>query len=203
MMRKRISKIENFMRIAETICERSHDEETQVGAILVKNESGAIIATGYNGFVRGAPDDELPCTRPDKYEYMMHAEQNLIFNCARYGVGTHDTTLICTHSPCKLCMRMLFSCGITQVIVKNLYRDWQEILLMRDISVDYKFCKKTGYYYLTYLVEQIHAPDNRKNSKSKSRKDKQDNSRTRRNSKRKSKIKAPNKRSPRGDITIT
>lgn len=154
MSRKRISKIENFMNMADIVSQRSHDEETQVGAILIKNDSSAIVATGYNGFIRGAQDDELPSKRPDKYEYILHAEQNLIFNCAKHGIGTQNTTLICTHTPCRLCMRMLFSCGITQVIAKSLYRDWQDILHMDDLAVDYMFCKDTGYYYLTYLLNK-------------------------------------------------
>lgn len=162
MARKRDPKIKNFMDMADVVAKRSHDEETQVGALLIKNSSSAIIATGYNGFIRGAPDHSLPCRRPKKYEYILHAEQNLIFNCTKHGIGTQDTTLICTHTPCKLCMRMLFSCGITQVVAKTLYRDWQDILLMDDLKVDYKFCKKTGYYYLTYLT-----PDQKANKKTK------------------------------------
>ena len=150
------------MQIAQTVADRSHDEETQVGAVLIKNDSSAIIATGYNGFVRGAPDNILPSTRPHKYEYMLHAEQNLIFNCAKHGISTENTTLVCTHSPCKLCMRMLFNCGIKQVIVKSLYKDWRDILLMDDIAVDYLFSKDDGYYYLTYLVQKSHASRQRK-----------------------------------------
>lgn len=153
MSRDRVSKIQNFMDMVEIVANRSHDEETQVGALLIKNDSSAIIATGYNGFVRGAPDKNLPSTRPDKYEYILHAEQNLIFNCAKHGINTENTTLICTHTPCSLCMRMLFSCGITQVVAKNLYRDWQDILRMKDLVVHYDHCKDTGFYYLKYLVQ--------------------------------------------------
>ena len=81
----RPSKIQNFMDIAETISMRSHDAETKVGAVLINNQSSAILATGYNGFVVGAEDDKLPNTRPEKYEYMLHAEQNLITNCSKHG----------------------------------------------------------------------------------------------------------------------
>ena len=154
------------MDMVEIVANRSHDEETQVGALLIKNDSSAIIATGYNGFVRGAPDEILPCTRPHKYEYILHAEQNLIFNCAKHGINTENTTLICTHTPCKLCMRMLFSCGITQVIAKTLYKDWQEILLMDDLRVDYRFSKETGYYHLTYLVQKANEAHKGKNVRS-------------------------------------
>lgn len=148
----RPSKIQNFMSIAEVISERSHDTETKVGAVLINNESSAILATGYNGFVRGADDETLPSKRPEKYEYILHAEQNLISNCAKHGISTQNSTLICTHSPCKLCMRMLFNCGITQVIVKYLYRDFNEILKMKDIKVRHLMSKKDGLYRIKYSI---------------------------------------------------
>lgn len=147
----RPSKTQNHMDIATTIAARSHDAETKVGAILINNESGAIIATGYNGFVRGANDSELPSTRPDKYEYILHAEQNLIANAARHGISMADCSLVCTLSPCKLCMRMLLNCGITKVIAKDLYKDFNDILQMRDIKVE---CNQgdDGFFHITYVV---------------------------------------------------
>lgn len=48
------------MEIAESIAKRSHDSETKVGAVLVSNKSGAMLATGFNGFVRGAPTVNYP-----------------------------------------------------------------------------------------------------------------------------------------------
>lgn len=147
----RPSKTQNYMDIATEIAKRSHDAETQVGAILINNGSGAIIATGYNGFVRGADDASLPNTRPDKYEYIVHAEQNLICNSAKHGISMNNCSLICTLSPCKLCMRMLLNCGITKVIAKNLYKDFNEILKMKDIKVE-TTQEADGFWHLVYEV---------------------------------------------------
>lgn len=148
----RPTKIQNYMELAETIAKRSHDAETKVGAILVNNSSGAIVATGFNGFVRGANDNVLPNTRPEKYEYIVHAEQNLICNCAHEGISMNNCSLICTLSPCKLCMRMLLNCGITKVISKNLYKDFDEIKEMRDIQVEVNQ-EEDGFYHITYKVD--------------------------------------------------
>jgi len=147
----RPSKIQNYMDIAETVAERSHDTETKVGAVLINNKSGAIISTGFNGFIRGANDSMLPCTRPEKYEYIVHAEMNLISNSARHGLVMEDTTLICTMSPCKSCTRQLFNCGVTKVITKTLYKDFDEILKMLDIKVE---CIKEedGFFHISYRV---------------------------------------------------
>lgn len=150
----RPSKIKNYMDMAEIVAERSHDAETKVGAVLINNKSGAIMATGFNGFVRGAPDGVLPTTRPDKYEYILHAEQNMIANCARHGISMEDCSLICTMSPCKVCMRMLVNCGITRVVVKELYRDFQDILNMKDIGLSLKETQD-GFHEITYSVDKV------------------------------------------------
>lgn len=147
----RPTKIQNYMDTAEVIAERSHDAETKVGAILVSNQSGAIMATGYNGFVRGANDACLPNTRPDKYEYILHAEQNLITNCARHGISMQDSTLVCTLSPCKVCMRLMFNSGITKVVAKTLYKDFGEILQMKDLKVTFQK-EEDGFFHITYSV---------------------------------------------------
>lgn len=139
------------MDLAETIAKRSHDAETKVGAVLVNNVSGAIIATGFNGFVRGADDANLPTKRPEKYEYIVHAEQNLICNAAKHGISMDNCSLVCTLSPCKLCMRMLLNCGITKVIAKELYRDFKDILLMKDINVE-ATQEADGFWHLTYKI---------------------------------------------------
>lgn len=145
----RPSKLQNYMEIAETVAKRSHDVETQVGALLVNNKSGAIIATGYNGFIKGAPDNLLPNTRPDKYEYILHAEMNLLTNCARHGISMEDCYLVCTHSPCKLCMRLMINSGVERVICKTLYRDFTEILNLKDVGVGYQTTAE-GFYEIHY-----------------------------------------------------
>lgn len=134
----RPSKLSFYMAMAETAASRSHDLETKVGSVLVKTDTGAIIATGCNGFVRGADDEKLPGKRPDKYDYIVHSEMNLIANCARHGISTENCFVVCTMTPCKVCMRMLWQCGISRVVAKNKYRDFDSILTMGDLSMSIK-----------------------------------------------------------------
>jgi dCMP deaminase len=141
------------MDIATVVSQRSHDAETKVGAVIVNNKSGAIMSTGFNGFVRGANDTMLPCTRPLKYEFILHAEQNLIANCARHGISMEDCTLVCTMSPCKLCMRLMINCGVTKVITQELYKDFQDILDMPDVKTSMTK-RDDGFYEITYCVDQ-------------------------------------------------
>ena len=139
------------MDMADKKAERSHDAETKVGCILINNESEAEIAMGYNGFVRGASDKDLPNKRPDKYQYMVHAEQNLMANCARHGISMENCTVVCTMSPCVTCMRLLFQAGITRVIVKEKYRDFEKLKKMKDLEIEEKQTPE-GFWELRYKV---------------------------------------------------
>ena len=137
------------MEMATTVAKRSHDAETKVGAILVNEKSGAIIATGYNGFIKGANDASLPNTRPEKYEYILHAEMNLLTNCARHGISMDNCYLVSTLSPCKLCMRLMINSGITRVIAMKLYNDFEDILKMKDVKVSHEL-SEAGFFEILY-----------------------------------------------------
>ena len=132
----RPSKIEMYMAMAEVAAMRSHDAETKVGSILVKESTGAIVATGCNGFVRGSNDQILPNSRPEKYDYIVHSEMNLIANCARHGISMEGCFVVCTLTPCKICMRLLWQSGVTRVVAKNTYRDFDDICGMKDLKIN-------------------------------------------------------------------
>ena len=131
-----LNKISTYMAVASEVAKLSPDDETQVGAVLI-SPNGSIVATGYNGFVRGAHDRLLPKTRPHKYLYMQHAERNLLYNCLNEGISTKDSTLVCTLSPCLDCLRALFQSGVKTIVFDKLHRSQRlsdyDIL---DIRVD-------------------------------------------------------------------
>ena len=145
----RLSKHKYWMALAEAASMRSHDDETKVGGVLIKNDTGMLVATGHNGFARGAPDHLLPTTRPEKYEYMIHAEENLISHCAKSGISIDNCTLVITLSPCQKCLRLMWQAGITQVICRDLYRDHK--IDMRDLKIEQEQTEE-GYYKLTYRL---------------------------------------------------
>lgn len=128
-------KLSNLFEQARIVAKNSHDAETNVGALLVDSNSGAVISSGYNGFVRGADDDKLPNTRPNKYAYIIHAEQNLLLNCARHGIRTEGCFMVVTLSPCAQCMRMAWQSGINTIYFDDEYRDFQDQLKMKDLKV--------------------------------------------------------------------
>lgn len=104
-----------FLLLAELISTRSKDPSTHHGCILT-DENYRIISCGYNGSVQGINDDLVPKTRPDKYFYTLHAEENAILFAKRDL--THCKAFI-TGRPCSRCTRMLIQSGIREIIYGN------------------------------------------------------------------------------------
>ena len=116
--RDRISWDECFMRIANTMAQRSKDPSTQAGAVVV-NPDNVIVGAGYNGFPRGVEDEDgFPYEREGdfidtKYAYVCHAEENAIYNA---GAPTKGGRIYCTLSPCNECAKTIIQNGIKEMI---------------------------------------------------------------------------------------
>lgn len=130
------NKVLAYIKRAEVVAELSPDEQTKVGSILVSQRTLSVISEGYNGFARGALDSKIPKTRPEKYKYVIHAEENLIYNAARNGVCTDGCFVVQTHSPCVNCARRLYQSGITVVYFKTYYPGTDEIKSLGDLKIE-------------------------------------------------------------------
>ena len=78
-----------FLDIAREISTWSKDPSRKIGAIAVRDRK--ILATGYNGFPKGIEDTPTRLNiREVKYQYVVHAEMNCIYNAAENGVSLRD-----------------------------------------------------------------------------------------------------------------
>lgn len=102
-----------FMTMAFIASRRSIDPNTKCGCIIVSKDH-RVLATGYNGPVRGSKDDEIPLTRPQKYMHFIHAELNAILSYR--STSFEGATCYVTGVPCFECMRNLVQCGITRIV---------------------------------------------------------------------------------------
>ena len=112
-----ISWDECFMRMAYLIAERSKDPVTQAGSVIV-NDRNVVIGMGYNGWPRGIANDALPWdrtgeTEETKYPYVVHAEENAVYNTNLQPTGCR---IYCTLYPCGECAKTLIQTGVTEVI---------------------------------------------------------------------------------------
>ena len=123
-----ISWDECFSLMAELIAHRSKDPSTQAGAVIVDSQN-IIVGLGYNGFPRGVSDDDLPWERQGtfletKYAYVVHAEENAVYNA---NSQTKGSTIYTTLFPCNECAKTIIQNGIAYVVyTSDKYHD-QEI----------------------------------------------------------------------------
>jgi dCMP deaminase len=117
-MTQKEAKYDNlYMDIAKRVSEMSYDQDTQVGAIIVKD--GNIISMGWNGTPSGFPNE---CKHPNTgvtLPYVIHAEANAICKLSRDGGNGLDATLYCTLAPCMECTKLILQSGIREVVINK------------------------------------------------------------------------------------
>lgn len=111
--RRKISWGEWFMGIASTIARKSKDT-TQVGAVAIDPVTRFLKSAGFNGIPKGVEDRPERYERPIKYEFVSHAEENLVASAARTVL--EGTTVYVTHQPCARCSRLLVQAGVKAVV---------------------------------------------------------------------------------------
>lgn len=111
--RKVASKDEYYMLLAFLTSSRSKDPNTQVGAIIVSSDNKPI-SSGYNGIPRRIDDNKVDWSRPNKYSYIHHAEDNAIWHADKKFL--EGATIYVTMHPCKHCMLDIVRSGIYKVV---------------------------------------------------------------------------------------
>lgn len=104
-----------FLGLAKVVSQRSHDIHTQHGCVIADNHN-RILGVGYNGFPRGLDDKALPTSRPEKYEWLVHAERNALSNCV---VRPDNAIAYVTGQCCNDCIMALWQEGIEKVIMSQ------------------------------------------------------------------------------------
>jgi len=149
---------EYFLKIASVVAERSTCRRHHVGAVAVRNKH--ILATGYNGAPSGLKDClELGCLRDEmnipsgtRHEICrgIHAEQNVIIQASLHGVSLEGSTIYATHTPCRLCAKMLVNAKIKQYVSYGKYDDDSFIDLFQEAGVQVDI-KKRPSSKISYL----------------------------------------------------
>ena len=135
-----------YIHLAKEISTWSKDPSTQVGAVVVGCD-GQILSQGFNGFPRGIKDsDERLNNRERKYELIVHAEMNAIYNASLNGVSLKDSTLYVYGLPiCNECAKGIIQVGIKKVVAmrpKKYNIAWEESInnarnLFSEVDVMY------------------------------------------------------------------
>jgi dCMP deaminase len=97
------------------IASKSKDPATQVGAIIISKDN-LPLGSGYNGPPRQILDTSINWDRPDKYDYMCHAEENAIDYSLVGSLHEYEATIYVTAKPCPKCMLRIVKEGIRKVV---------------------------------------------------------------------------------------
>jgi len=150
---------EYFLKIASVVAERSTCRRHHVGAVAVKDKH--ILATGYNGAPSGLKDClELGCLRDEmnipsgtRHEICrgIHAEQNVIIQASLHGISLEGSTIYATHTPCRLCAKMLVNAKIKRYVSYGKYDDNSFIDLFQEAGIEFEI-KKRPSSRISYLA---------------------------------------------------
>ena len=139
---------EYCLKLASVVAERATCRRHHMGALAVRDKH--ILATGYNGAPAGLPDClELGCLRNElgipsgeRHEICraIHAEQNVIIQASLHGVSIEGATIYCTHTPCRLCAKMLVNARIKRFVSFRKYQDdsFSDLFKQAGIIVEIK-----------------------------------------------------------------
>ena len=140
---------QRYLRLAEEVASWSKDPSRKIGAVAV-GAKGQVLAQGFNGFPRGIDDSEERYNdRERKYELVVHAEMNVIYNATYSGVSLDGATLYVSGLPvCSECAKGIVQVGIKRVIMRDMeipdsWKDsWHKTQEMfNEASIQFEFIK--------------------------------------------------------------
>lgn len=119
-----------YLELAEQISSWSKDPSTKCGAVIIGSKR-QVVSSGYNGFPRGVTDtSERLNERSTKYQYVVHAEMNAIYNAAHTGTSLDGATIFIHGLPCCAeCAKGIIQTGIRRVVMpsrKKVSMHWAE-----------------------------------------------------------------------------
>jgi len=138
---------ERYLDLAAGVAGWSKDPSRKIGAVAVGSK-GNVLAQGFNGFPRGISDSPNRYEdRTRKYELVVHAEMNVIYNATYNGVSLDGATLYVHGLPvCSDCAKGIIQVGIKRVVMKDqeIPDLWQQSWtkteeMFNEAGVDYEF----------------------------------------------------------------
>jgi dCMP deaminase len=112
---------------------------------------------GYNGFPKGISDTEERWGPDNKYNYVIHAEENALIKALMgLGIRVRECELYVTLQPCHMCMRLIVQCGIKTVYYLN----------ARPDPITAEMAREAGVTVSKFEVEKIDWPVSRGTSSS-------------------------------------
>ncbi|HSW28788.1 MAG TPA: deaminase [Longimicrobiales bacterium] len=109
---------EVYMRMAEELAKRSTCSRLQVGTVVTDQRLEHVLAIGYNGNVRGFPNQ---CDSNEAGKCgCIHSEMNALVKAPG---DVPDKVAFVTASPCIMCAKLMVQAKVSHVFFREAYRD--------------------------------------------------------------------------------
>ena len=109
---------EVYMRMAEELAKRSTCARLQVGTVITDANLEHVLAAGYNGNVRGFPNQ---CDSGEAGKCgCIHSEMNALVKAPG---DVPDKVAFITASPCVMCAKLMVQAKVSHVFYRDAYRD--------------------------------------------------------------------------------
>jgi dCMP deaminase len=138
--------------------EHATDPSTQNGALIIDPWTQQVLAQGANHFPRGVQENDFRWERPQKYQFVEHAERNSIYDAAAKGIKTDGRWMICPWYACTDCARAIIQAKIKKVIGHQTTLDWTPEHWKDSIEVALNMLDEAGVEY-TFWTGKVFEED--------------------------------------------
>lgn len=151
---------EFYLGLAFWMAAKSKDPHTQMGSVIISADNRPC-GWGYNGPPAFVDDDKMDWSRPAKYPWLDHAEENAIEHSNESLVGA---TIYVTAKPCWRCMKKIAKARIKQVIYypfkptdpNSMFSSPEDFVLTDQIARDAKIPLIEYQGKLTWMKDKIY-----------------------------------------------
>ncbi len=106
-----------FIDTLPDVAARSDDPDTQTAAVLSLPDGSSL--SSANALPDGVPRTDARISRPDKYDWIMHAERRVLMDAARAGKRTDGSTMYLNWFPCAECAQALVHAGVSRLFASR------------------------------------------------------------------------------------
>jgi dCMP deaminase len=137
-----------YLGLAQHVAQWSKDPSTKVGAVAV-GETKNLLAAGFNGVPPGIADDARLENREWKYEHVVHAELNALFN-ATFPVHELFVTQPCCHRCAVHILAKRTVKRIVAIYTPEFMSRWH-----KSVSATENVFMEAGVEFLIYPKEEV------------------------------------------------
>ena len=109
---------ELFVKMTNIVSEGSDDDNRKVGCVIVR-DGDTLVSYGSNTFPENVKKLKGRKDKPNKYNWIGHAERNAICEAAKKGIPTDGCEMYCNYYPCSDCAISIIQAGISKLYTEK------------------------------------------------------------------------------------